>query len=114
MKSYFPTTPCTKIHNSTGRPNVGALELANNHKLHPRTKYLALQLHHFHHCVLGKKAIAEKIGTEHQSADVFSKALPRDGFKHLQSKISGWQDFVWECRGHIIHDGTHKFPQCIM
>ena len=89
MKSYFPTTPCTKIHNSTGRPNVGALELANNHKLHPRTKYLALELNHFHHCVLGKKAIAEKIGTEHQSADCWNKriaAIPTSTWREMSGQ----------------------------
>ena len=60
--------------------HVGALELANAHKLRPRTKHLATQLHHFHQHVLDKKALIEKIATTHQRADVFAKASPRDAF----------------------------------
>ena len=40
--------------------NAGALELASNHKLRPRTKHLAVQLHHFRQCTLGKKVIVDK------------------------------------------------------
>ena len=44
--------------------NVGALELANTHKLRPRTKHLSVQLHHFRQHVLDRKVTAEKICTE--------------------------------------------------
>ena len=70
--------------------NVGALELANNHKLRPRTKHLAVQLHHFRQHVLSKQVIVEKIDTTHQRADIFTKALPRDAFRYLRSTIVGW------------------------
>ena len=43
--------------------NVGALELANTHKLRPRTKHLAVQLHHFRQHVLDKTIKVEKIAT---------------------------------------------------
>ena len=58
--------------------NVGALELANAHKLRPRTKHLSVQLHHFRQYVLDRKVSVEKICTTHQRADMFAKALPRD------------------------------------
>ena len=70
--------------------NVGALELANNHKLRPRTKHLSVQLHHFGQFILDKKAIVEKIDTTHQRADIFAKALPREAFRYLRSTILGW------------------------
>ena len=91
--------------------NVGALELANAHKLRPRTKHLSVQLHHFRQYVLDRKVIVEKICTTHQRADAFAKASPRDAFRHLRSAISGWQTFARECHEHVTHDGIHKFPQ---
>ena len=82
--------------------NVGALELANAHKLRPRTKHLSVQLHHFRQCVLDRKVIAEKICTAHQRADAFAKASPRDAFRCLRSTVSGWQTFARECHEHVI------------
>ena len=70
--------------------NVGALELANTHKLRPRTKHLAVQLHHFRQCVLDKTIAVEKVDTQCQRADMFTKALPRDAFRHLRKTIIGW------------------------
>ena len=80
--------------------DVGALELANAHKLRPRTKHFSVQLHHFRQHVLDQKVIKEKICTAHQRADMFAKALSRDVFPHLRSTISGWQTFVRECHEH--------------
>ncbi len=70
-----PTVTCRVFED-----NVGALELANTHKLHPRTKHLAVQLHHFCQYVLDKIISVEKIATEFQRADIFTKALPCDAF----------------------------------
>ena len=70
--------------------NVGALELANTHKLRPRTKHLAAQLHHFRQYVLNKTIIVEKVDTQYQRADIFTKALPRDAFRYLRKTIIGW------------------------
>ena len=87
------------------------LELANVHKLRPRTKHLAVQLHHFCQFALDKKILVEKFCTQHQRADMFAKALPRDAFRHLRSTVCGWQTFARECHEHVVHDGIHKFPQ---
>ena len=65
----------------------------------------------FRQCVLDWKVIVEKICTTHQRADMFTKASPRDAFRHLRSTVSGWQTFARECHEHIVHDGIHKFPQ---
>ena len=41
--------------------NVGALELTNTPKLRPRTKHLAIQLHHFRQHILDKTITVEKV-----------------------------------------------------
>ena len=66
-----PTTACRVFED-----NVGALELANAHKLRPRTKHLAVQLHHFRQYILNGMIKVEKIATKFQRADAFTKALP--------------------------------------
>ena len=55
-----------------------------------RTKHLAASLHDFRQHVLDKKVLIEKIATDHQRADIFTKALPRDAFRYLQRTIIGW------------------------
>ena len=70
--------------------NVGALELANTPKLQPRTKHLAVQLHHFRQYVLDGSISVEKVDTKHQLADIFTKPLPRDAFLYLRRRIIGW------------------------
>ena len=76
----LPHAPAPKTTCRIFEDNVGALELANAHKLCPRTEHLTVQLHHFCHWVLDKKVLAEKIATDHQRADIFAKALPCDAF----------------------------------
>ena len=73
-----PTVTCRVFED-----NVGALELMNTHKLCPRMKHLAVQLHHFRQYVLDKWILVEKIATKYQRADIFTKALPRDAFRYL-------------------------------
>ena len=89
-KIQLPETPkpCTTCR--VFEDNVGALELANTHKLRPRTKHLAVQLHHFRQYILNGKITVEKIATKFQRADIFTKALPRDAFRQLRSTIIGW------------------------
>ena len=79
----LPSAPSPKATCRIFEDNVGALELANTHKLRPRTKHLAAQLHHFRQRALDKKVLIEKIATTHQRADIFAKALPCDAFRCL-------------------------------
>ena len=90
---FFIEIPSPNVPKVTCRvfeDNVGALELANNPKLRPRTKHLSVQLHHFRHCVETKEIIIEKVATKHQLADIFAKPLPKDAFQYLRSRIVGW------------------------
>ena len=86
----LPTSLQPKVTCRAFEDNVGALELANNPKLRPRTKHLAVQLHHFRQCISNKMIIVEKVATKHQLADIFTKPLPRDAFQYLRSRILGW------------------------
>ena len=86
----LPQTPTPKITCRVFEDNVGALELANAHKLRPRTKHLSVQLHHFRQHVLDKTVLVEKIATTNQRADIFAKALPRDAFRYSRRTIIGW------------------------
>ena len=70
--------------------NVGALELANTHKLRPRTKHLAVQLHHFRSYITNKTIEVQHVATKHQIADIFTKPLPRDTFQYLRGLLMGW------------------------
>ena len=77
--------------------NVGALELATEHKLRPRTKHLAVKLHHFRQCAADGTIKVQHVVTKDQLADIFTKPLPKDTFKYLRAQLMGWQKFVREC-----------------
>ena len=55
--------------------NAGAVELANNPKLRPRTKHIAIPYHHFRHHVAEGTIKILPISTKHQIADIFTKPL---------------------------------------
>ena len=63
---------------------MGALELANTPKLRPRTKHLAVQLHHFRQYILNKQIAVEKVDTKYQRADIMTKALPKGQTAYLK------------------------------
>ena len=94
MKNFGITLPGVPTPTTTCRvfeDNVGALELANTPKLRPRTKHLAVQLHHFRQYILDKTITVEKVDTKkYQRADIMTKALPRDPFQFLRKTITGW------------------------
>ena len=85
MQVPKPNTTCRVFED-----NVGALELANTPKVRPRTKHLAVQLHHFRQYILNKTITVEKVDTAYQRADIMTKPLPRDAFQMLRKLIIGW------------------------
>ena len=70
--------------------NAGAIEMANNHKYRPRTKHLNIWLHHFRQHIESGLAVIEKIPTELQQADIFTKPLPVNQFQKLHQLLLGW------------------------
>ena len=69
---HIPNGDAPEVKCRVFEDNVGALELANEHKLRPRTKHLAVKLHHFRQYVAEGAIKVEKISTKDQVADIFS------------------------------------------
>ena len=86
----MPTDKKPQVTCRVFEDNVGALELANNHKLRPRTKHLAVQLHHFRSYILSGENTVQHVSTKHQVADIFTKPLPREAFQYLRGLLLGW------------------------
>ena len=72
------------------KDNAGAVELANNPKLHPRTKHIAIPYHHFRQHVKEGTIKVQPISTKLQIVDIFTKPLPKEAFQFLRSLLQGW------------------------
>ena len=75
--------------------NNGALTLATAPKLTPRSKHIAVKYHWFRKLVKtpsNKKATIEiqKVATEKQKADIFTKGLPGETFETICKLLIGW------------------------
>jgi hypothetical protein len=88
-KIPIPTTTPT-IHCRVFEDNMAAMELAREPKLRPRTKHLAVRLHHFRDHIKNKQITIQHVKTTEQIADIFTKALPRDQFRILRAQLQGW------------------------
>jgi hypothetical protein len=82
--------PTPKITCPTFEDNKSCIEIATNHKTRARTKHLSVRLHHFRSHVVNKTITTEHISTKHQTADMFTKALPRDQFEDLRNCLLCW------------------------
>jgi hypothetical protein len=80
-----------KIHCKEFEDNSGALEMANVHKLRPRTKHLAVSWHHFRHHVTNGDIIMLPVDTEDQLADCLTKSMDYMTLKRHRLAIMGWQ-----------------------
>jgi hypothetical protein len=79
-----------KIHCKVFEDNSGALEMANVHKLRPRTKNLALPWHHFRHHVERGDITVLPIGTDDQLADCLTKSINYEMLSRHRKAIMGW------------------------
>jgi histone deacetylase 1/2 len=84
--------PFTKprVRCRTFEDNAACIEVANEPKLRPRTKHLAVRLFHFRDHVEKGDITIEHITTQEQIADIFTKPLARDQFKYLRKKFLHW------------------------
>ena len=85
VHSNRPTIQCR-----TFEDNMSCIKLATDHRNRPRTKHLAIRLHHFCSHVINKTISIEHISTKNQTADLFTKPLPKPSFTILSSKVMGW------------------------
>ena len=79
-----------KLYLKVFEDNAGAIEMATTHKYRPRTKHLNIRLHHFRQYVSSGTVQIEKIHTDEQLADIFTKPLASPQFQKLRQKILGW------------------------
>jgi len=79
-----------KLYLKVYEDNAGAIEMANNHKYRPRTKHLNIRLHHFRKHIESGLIVIEKIPTELQQADIFTKPLSINQFQKLRKLLLGW------------------------
>ena len=88
--------PDCQLHSKVFEDNNGALGLATSPKLTPRTKHIAVKYHFFRDHISspgrqnGNGITIHKIDTKDQKADMFTKGLPVDTFKHIRKLVMGW------------------------
>ena len=87
---FVPSKGAPKVTYRVFEDNAGATELANNPKLRPRTKHIAIPYHHFRQHVSAGTIKIDPISTKHQIADIFTKPLPREAFQYLRGLLQGW------------------------
>ena len=88
--SLVPHVPQTCIHCKVFEDNVGALEMAREHKYRPRTKHMHIKYHHFRSYVDAKSISIHHIRTDDQHADIFTKLLSSSTFARHRKTIMGW------------------------
>ena len=93
LQQHMPVgTGAPSIFKSTVfEDNNGALKIATSPKMTPRTKWIAIK-HHFFADHIGeeKGIVLEKIDTNRQIADIFTKGLDRVKFQSLHMMLCGW------------------------
>jgi hypothetical protein len=77
------TQECVKIHCDS----QSAIHLANHQVYHERTKHIDIRLHFVRDMIESKEIVVEKVASEENPADVFTKSLPRSRFKHCLDLI---------------------------
>ena len=77
-----------KIHED----NAGALLLGKlePRRMTPRSKHYAIKYHWFREHIGPRHIELEKISSENQLGDLFTKGLDRNIFQRLRKKLMGW------------------------
>ena len=71
--------------------NMGCLEIASKpEQFHPHTKHIGIKWHHFHDQVANGHVEIQKIDTQINWANIFTKPLPRPQFEALRKLMMGW------------------------
>jgi hypothetical protein len=79
------------LHSMVFKDNNGAIALALSPKMTPRNKYIAVKYHHFRTSVGEEKGnIIQRIDSDLQKADLFTKGLPMDTHRALRKLLMGF------------------------
>ena len=79
-----------KINCTLFEDNNLCIALAKALRMNPWTKYIALKYHHFCGYVSSGLVNIKYIGTNEQTANIFTKALNKKQFLYLQKKLCGF------------------------
>ena len=79
-----------EVHCKAFEDNSGALEIAKEYKIRPRTKHINIRYHHFREHVARGEISIHAISTQDQIADIFTKPLAVDLFEKHRRSIMGW------------------------
>jgi hypothetical protein len=78
------------FHTRVWEDNNGAIKLAESGtKVSLRTKHIAVKYHFFREH-LSEQIKVQRVDTDEQIADIFTKGLPAKKFSYLASKLMGW------------------------
>ena len=75
---------CVTIHYDS----QSAIHLANNQIYHERTKHIDVKLHFIRDVIESEKVKVDKVSTEENPADMFTKSLSSVKFKHCLDLIN--------------------------
>jgi len=67
--------------------NQSAIKLIKNPEFHSRTKHIDVRYHFIREKFIKHEIDVKYIPSKNQLADIFTKGLPRDQFKHLVDEI---------------------------
>ena len=81
----------TSFHTTVWEDNIGALTLANLDpgQQTPRSKHYDCRVHWFR-SHLSRDITVERVATDLQLADLFTKPLAREPFQRLRKMLMGW------------------------
>ena len=77
--------------------NQSTIQLSKNPVFHDRSKHINVKYHYIRECIKEGRVDVEPIDTKLQLADILTKALGRDQFVQLQSKL-GIVDIKQACK----------------
>ena len=66
--------------------NTGAINMSKNPIMHSETKHIPFKYHYLREQVSQNTVKLEYIDTKEQSADIFTKPLPKEAFERLRKK----------------------------
>jgi hypothetical protein len=82
-----------------------ACQLAMNKAYKPGTRHVAVKYHHFHDYVDSSCIRIDYIHTNEQTADILTKALPKDSFAYL-IKETVWMDHLTRGEHHWTYSNA--------
>lgn len=90
QKMKLESSEPIKIWSTVFEDNNGALSLAKSPKITPRTKHIAVKYHFFKSHLNDTNFVLQKIDTDVQVADIFTKGLVGEKFQILRKLLAGW------------------------